>query len=132
MAKNVNVDTMSFDGQALGEPMTYDADADGETLRDVAGIDDYITLNLLVGRFIIVVCTFKDWDNAKTLLTAKWGNEGPLTLVSHQAATTTDKSLSIANARLMRVRINAVKDDPGTHSCIFIARTLDGQTNPVT
>ena len=132
MAKNQNVDSATFDGQAMSEAMDYRMLAQGETIEDVASIDTYITSNDLVRRRVFVEVRFKDWDNAKTMVTSKWAAEGTLTLVTHAMSTTTDKTLTIANARCVDVEPNAQKDDPGVHIARFVGRTTDGSTNPVT
>ena len=132
MAQNENVQSVHFGAQALGEPKSYRLAARGTTVDDAAGVDAYASGNHLVRRNVEIEVNFKDWDDAKTLVTTDWGSEDTLTIVTRALASAATKTLTIANARLRDVIIDAVHSSPGTHIAVFVARSTDGATNPVT
>ena len=131
MARNENVSSIAFGALAINQPMSYRMTAMGDTIEDAVGVDTFISSNQLVRRRVEVRVSFKDWDDARTLVTAHWGTEATLVIKTRTLATTVDKTLTIANAMLRDVAIDAVYNDPGTHVATFVSRTTDGNSNPV-
>ena len=132
MSKNVNVESATYDGQGMGQPMDYRLACTGETIEDSAGIDTFIASNDLVRRRVEVQVLFKDWDDASTMVTGKWGNNGSLIIITRVQGAATSKTFTITNCRCRDVLVNASHNEIGVHVAIFVGRTTDGITNPVT
>ena len=131
MAKNFNVVSATFDGQLMGEPMQYRAKGEGQTIEDSAGVDLWNSTSDLVAQRVPCQVMFKDWDNAKTMLTSKLGVTGILTLVTHEAGTVTTKTLTISDVRCVDVDIGAEHKGHAIHVSTFVGIATDGATNPV-
>ena len=132
MSKNMHVVSATFDGQLMAEPMSYRTAHDGQTVEDTAGIDDTIASSDLVKQRGEIQVSFKDWDNAKTMLTTKWGGEGTLTLITQVLSSATTKTLTLTLCRCKQVIMDAVHNDPGTHIAIFVQRSSDGASLGIT
>lgn len=131
MAKNINISSATFDGQAMRHPVDYRVAALSETVEDSAGIDTLVSSNESVNGRVEIQVLFKDWNDARSMLTSKWQVSGTLTINTRQEHTTTDLGLTITNARCRDVFINAGHNEKGTHVAIFVARSTNGSTIPV-
>ena len=132
MAKNVNVTSADFDGQALRDPINFKAVGTGRTAANSAGEDVGLSDILLKERLIQIQVSLNDLADALAMLTGKLGTEGRLILKTKNPLASSETTLTLTNAVCVEVLVDAQHNDYGAHVLLFETRYADGTTNPVT
>lgn len=131
MSRNVNVSSVSHDGQAMLDPQNFKAIATGRKSQHSAGEDVGVSDDLLVERIIQVQISFNDLATAILMLTTKFGVSGTLLLKTKTPGAGAETTLTVIDALCGEVLIDAQHNEYGAHIALFEAKYTDGSTFPV-
>ena len=127
MARNKNVYSAEFSNTNIAQPRNYRISLEYQTLEDSAGPDTAISSSDPVRGRGSVQLAIADYDSAVAML-ALIGTEATLVLKTQDQNTSAVRTITIGNARLIGVVMDAVHADVSAHILTFVYRTTDGSS----
>lgn len=131
LSRNI-VDPITFDGVNMGKPRSFQQDTLRNDLQHSTGADTRLsdTEALAVGDLVVV-----GFDDAASYgpMRAKQNAEGTLLAkILNVNSQINGVQISVANARLLGVGINAGHGRAAEFTATFVVRAPDGQSEPIT
>ncbi len=131
LSRNI-VDPVTFAGVNIAKPRSFQQDTLRQDLQHSTGADTRLSDTDAVAVGDLVVIGFDDAASYGPLR-AKQNVEGTLLVkILNVNSTTAGVQVSIANARLLGVGINAGHGRPAEFVATFVVRAPDGQAEPIT
>jgi hypothetical protein len=137
---NKNIKTCTWGGKPIHEPRNFRARAAFSTIEDEAGDNTLITSNDPRGGRVEIQLAFGNFEDGENMLSSGlggtaalvWGGEAELILTTQDLGTNTERGLKYASARLVEVQMEGIHQSPAGHIAIFICKSADGGTSPIT